>query len=205
MQIILLFLVVLYSVVPAIILSRTLKRIRATRDDAKAHLEAWLVDDFVTFLIAFSFLPLLFWGVVDLQVIPTSWWSVLAVVLAFIIAAATLPFAIKKDRLMFFIGGVQAAFFEEILFRGVIFGLLFALTQNLWTTLVINSVLFGLWHLKNIPWSGKKRAIPQAFYTGLVAGPVFCLLLIYTGDIYLSLLVHLLHNVVLTFSSKGKR
>lgn len=200
-----LLLTLLYFVVPVVALSQTLKHVRHTRDDAKAHLEAWLIDDLATLLIALSFLPLLYVGLVDLHLVPVNSWSVAAIILSFVVAVIALPIAQKKNRLRFYVGGVQAAFFEEILFRGVLFGLLFALTQNIWITLVMNSLLFGLWHLKNVSWSGAKRAIPQAFYTGLVAGPIFNLLLIATGDIYLSILAHLLHNVVLTFTPKGKR
>ncbi len=198
------FLILVYGVVPAILLSQTLKKVRQSRKDPEANLAAWQQHNLATFLVAFSFLPLLYFSDINLGLQPKTAWPFVYMIGMFVLTVMGIQRATQQDNLPFYIGGIKAAFMEEILFRGVIYGLLFALSHNVLTSLVISSLLFGLWHLKNIPWSGPKRAIPQALYTGFIAGPVFCLLAVVTGDIYLAILAHFVHNYVLTFTKKTK-
>ena len=80
---------------------------------------------------------------------------------------------------------------EEILFRGVLFGLVLSLSQNNLIALVFSSISFGAWHLKNYGWHRNKKYIFRQFlYTGLIYGPLFSWMRIATGDIYLAVLFH---------------
>ncbi len=79
---------------------------------------------------------------------------------------------------------------EEILYRGIIFGLIQLIFSNQLVSLIISSFLFGTWHLKNYYWSGKKQIIIQFFYTAFIYGPIFAYLRILSGDIYLAILFH---------------
>lgn len=85
--------------------------------------------------------------------------------------------------------------YEEIIFRGfILFGLMTFL-PTVWS-IAISSVLFGLWHIKNYKWQSKKETIHQVLYTGLVFGPLACLFVLWTGTIWLAVMVHYIHNFV---------
>jgi membrane protease YdiL (CAAX protease family) len=107
--------------------------------------------------------------------------------------------AIKRGKLFFYIGGIYAGFMEEILYRGVIFALSMAIWDNIWITLFITSLSFGIWHLKNYYWCGKQKIVIQFFYTSLLYGPLFFVARVITGDIYLAVLMHYLVDTWVTF------
>jgi membrane protease YdiL (CAAX protease family) len=96
-------------------------------------------------------------------------------------------------------------FAEEILYRGVIFGLSFAITRsNLWA-LVISSVMFGLWHLKNYPiYPNWKPITGQVIFSTLI-GMGLGVVRILTGDLYLAILLHTLIDVFHALASQKLR
>lgn len=99
----------------------------------------------------------------------------------------------------------STALIEEILFRGVLLGLLLAHNSQLYA-LIISSVLFGLWHIfptiKTIEQNkttkkivGKSKAKTSAgvlatVITTTIAGFIFGLLRIFAGSIIAPWLVH---------------
>lgn len=94
-----------------------------------------------------------------------------------------------------------SSIYEEIIFRGfILFGLLSFLPM-IWSV-VISSVLFGLWHLKNYKWQTKKQTLYQAVYTGLVFGPIASFITIATGTIWLAVIFHYIHNIIADFVRK---
>jgi len=87
-----------------------------------------------------------------------------------------------------------APIFEEIIFRGIILTALLGL-YSIPASIIVSSLLFGLWHLKNIFWEGKKGVIRQMAYAGLVIGPILAILTVWTGTIWLAVIVHYLNNI----------
>jgi len=178
-------LLLLYSTIPPITLFWCLKWIY------KNHWEyGWHFFYFFKWLFTLSFLPLLGINTLNLGLIPQHWYSLLALIVTIVLAVLGLRPAIKQKVLFFYLGGVYASFMEEILYRSILFAITLALWNNQWMSLVVTSFFFGTWHLKNYYWSGKKGIIAQFFYTMLIYGPIFSLLRIYSGDIYLAVLFH---------------
>ena len=85
--------------------------------------------------------------------------------------------------------------YEEVLFRGIIFvGLLG--TYSLVLAIIISSLLFGLWHLKNIFYHPGKELIYQMLHTGLIFGPIMAVITWYTGTIWLAVILHFCNNII---------
>ncbi len=94
-----------------------------------------------------------------------------------------------------------SSIYEEFIFRGfVLFGSMMFLSPIL--AVIISSVLFGLWHIKNYKWQTRKQTIYQVLYTGLVLGPLACLITLWTGTIWVTVIVHYLHNLVVSSFKK---
>jgi hypothetical protein len=84
---------------------------------------------------------------------------------------------------------------EEILFRGFILGAL-EIAYGPVRAVVISSLFFGLWHLKNIFWLTDYQLIHQMLYTGLVFGPVIAMLALKTRTIWPGVILHYLNNIL---------
>jgi len=194
------FLLILYAVIPPIALFLTLKMIYHDKYRYGIHLHYMF-----KYLFTFSFLPLLFIPNLKLGLIPQNKYSLMFLVLTFVLSVLGIKRAIKFKNLFFYFSGVFAAFMEEILYRSIIFSLAFVIWNNQWVALVVSSFLFGTWHLKNYYWSGKKNIIIQFFYTALFYGPVFGLMRIFTGDIYLAILFHYITDAACALASDWMR
>lgn len=91
--------------------------------------------------------------------------------------------------------------YEEIIFRGIVlFGLIYVL-PIVWSV-VISSILFGLWHIKNHKWQSKKDTIHQVLYTGIIFGPIACIITLWTGTIWMAVIVHYAHNILMNVFNK---
>ena len=94
-----------------------------------------------------------------------------------------------------------APIYEEILFRGFIFiGLL--QTHSILFALVVSSLLFGFWHLKNIFWLPRGKSIEQMLYTGLIFGPIMAGVTLFTGTIWTAVIFHYINNLLYKVSFK---
>jgi membrane protease YdiL (CAAX protease family) len=82
---------------------------------------------------------------------------------------------------------------EEILFRGFILGAL-EIAYGPVRAVAISSLLFGLWHLKNVFWLTEYQLIHQMLYTTLIFGPVTASLALKTRTIWLGVILHYLNN-----------
>jgi hypothetical protein len=82
---------------------------------------------------------------------------------------------------------------EEILFRGLILGAL-EIAYGPVRAVVISSLVFSLWHLKNIFWLTEYNLIHQMLYTGLVFGPISAVLALKTRTIWPGVILHYLNN-----------
>jgi len=87
-----------------------------------------------------------------------------------------------------------APIYEEVVFRGIIFGYLLT-TFNTIEAIVISSILFGIWHFKNIFLTEKHRVIRQVIATGMLYGPVFAYITFLTGNIWLAVMLHYVNNL----------
>lgn len=123
--------------------------------------------------------------------------SVLAIWLLFY------PFAFLGKIRLFYTASLKASFFEEIIFRGLIQGGLALAGFSTLKALLISSLLFGLVHMRIIGWAGWRRAWETTLYAGVVAGPIFGLIRLISGDIYLGILIHFFHNFLIIFAPQG--
>lgn len=185
MTIIYFLLFAIYATVPPITLFYCLKWIY--KEDWKY---GWHLFYFFKWLFTISFLPLLLLPGLNLGIKPSNNLSLVFLLTTLVFAVIGVKYAIKKKVLYLYFGGVYASFMEEILYRSILFALTLRLFNNQWISLIITSILFGTWHLKNYYWSGKKGIISQFLYTALIYGPIFSLMRIFTGDIYLAVLFH---------------
>lgn len=180
-----LILILLYAVLPPLGLFYTQKLIYKDKYKYGTHLHY-----LAKYLSTLLFLPILFLPNVDLALVPQRNLSVIFLIATFIFSALGAKRAINRKVMFFYFNGVSAAFLEEFIYRSVIFGLVLSVWNNQWVALGVSSLLFGVWHLKNYYWSGGKSIINQFLYTALIYGPIFGLMRIYTGDIYLGILFH---------------
>jgi len=123
-------------------------------------------------------------------------------VLFFISIAILGKFCIIKTGLLFgkpnsfYLETLFAPIYEEIIFRGILLGL-FMKQYSLIKSIVFTSILFGIWHLKNIFFVDIEELIKQIIYTGLVFGPVMCYLTYKTKTIWIASIVHYLNNFIM--------
>lgn len=88
-----------------------------------------------------------------------------------------------------------APIYEELLFRGFILGhLLRRLSPG--HAVALSSLLFGVWHFKNLAFIGVPEVLLQVGYAGLVLGPVLAVITLRTRSIWPGLMVHFLWNLV---------
>lgn len=88
-----------------------------------------------------------------------------------------------------------APLYEEVIFRGILLPwLLHRLPPGRATAVV--SVLFGLWHLKNVFWLGPERVLAQMAYTGLVVSPLLCWVTLRTRSAWPAAILHYAHNIL---------
>ena len=94
-----------------------------------------------------------------------------------------------------------APIYEEIIFRGFLLSYFIAL-WSVPVAVIVSSILFGIWHFKNIFWEGEKTVIKQMLYTSIVFGPTAALVTIWTGTIWLAVILHYAHNLVAAMLTK---
>jgi len=193
-------LLLFYATIPTLLLLASLKW---TYKDLLSS--GKLISYLFKFLITISFLPLLLFTDLDLGIDPVNLVSKVILLATIALAALGIRLAQRRKCLPFYLEGVIASFMEEILFRGILFSLVLVIFQNQWVVVAVTSVLFGVWHLKNFYWSGKRWAIRQFFTTILFYAPLFSLLRIWTGDIYLAILAHFINDSFYILASENVR
>lgn len=90
--------------------------------------------------------------------------------------------------------------YEEVIFRGFI---LIGLTRNfsIIEAVIISSVLFGLWHIKNIFYMSKSEVVYQIIYT-IFFGAVMAYVTLITGNIWLAVILHYINNILAPYTKK---
>lgn len=94
-----------------------------------------------------------------------------------------------------YVGVLFAPIYEEMIFRGMIFGSLMK-KYNLFVSVVLSSLLFGLWHFKNILFLDNGAVLSQILYTTLIAGPIFALATFKTKSLWAGTILHYINNLV---------
>ena len=165
----LIFLLFAYAIIPPSVLAYSLNLIYQKKDK-----NGWHLHYLFKYLITLSFVPVLFIPGIELGIIPAQPASVILFGLTLILAVLGIRPAIKNKVLRFYIAGIFAGFMEEILYRGIVFGLAQLIWGNVWISLIISSLGFGVWHLKNY-WAHRNRTLvaKQFLYTAFVYGPLF--------------------------------
>lgn len=82
--------------------------------------------------------------------------------------------------------------YEELIFRGLL--LKYFERYGKWIAIAIASVLFGLWHLKNIFWSTQFELVEQILYTALIFSPITCWVTQKTKSVWPAVILHYLNN-----------
>jgi uncharacterized protein len=88
--------------------------------------------------------------------------------------------------------------YEEAIFRGVVLRF-FEKKYGFWSAIALSSILFGIWHLKNIFWLEPSHLIHQMIYTGCVFGPVTAFITLKLRSIWPSVAIHYLNNMPYAF------
>ncbi len=106
-------------------------------------------------------------------------------------------------RYPFRISTFLSSIYEEIIFRGIVlFGLLH-ITNSIYAV-ITSSLLFGLWHLKNHKWQTRSQTMYQVVYTGLIFGPIMAIISLWTGTIWIAVILHYIHNILADLMRKRK-
>ncbi len=112
-------------------------------------------------------------------------------------------FDVKQTGLMFGypirISILFVPIYEEILFRGL---LIMVLLKHYSTkqTIIISSLLFGLWHVKNIFFIDTDYLAKQLIYTTFIFGPATAWLALKLKTIWPGVILHYLNNLLAPLS-----
>lgn len=87
-----------------------------------------------------------------------------------------------------------APIFEELIFRGWILGEL-RKRHSAMKALVYSSVLFGLWHLKNIFYFDLEDLAYQMIYAAVIVGPMLAWLTLKTKTLWPGVILHYINNI----------
>lgn len=134
---------------------------------------------------------------VDLGFLPTHQYSLLFPLASLVLWLLCFPIAYFRKVRIFYVASLKAAFFEEGMFRGLIYGGVLYYTKNVIYAVLASSFFFGIFHMRNLWWATWRRSWAMTMYAGLTAGPLLALVRFLTGDIYLGILIHFVHNFII--------
>lgn len=83
--------------------------------------------------------------------------------------------------------------YEELIFRGVLLKF-FEKSYGTINAVVFVSLLFGLWHVKNVFWLEGDALFSQIAYTTLFFSPITCWITIQTRSLWFAVMIHYLNN-----------
>lgn len=129
--------------------------------------------------------------------------QIILIVVLFALSLVTQYYRVLKTGKMYGhyparISILLAPLYEELIFRGLILGTLIT-TYSPLVSVIITSILFGLWHLKNGFWLPKPLLLRQIIYTGVFFGPLMCVLVILSGSIWPAVILHYINNFFASF------
>ena len=94
-----------------------------------------------------------------------------------------------------------APLYEEIIFRGFVLSGFMNIYSSV-MAVILTSFLFGLWHLKNIFWEGRMGVVKQMAYAGFIVGPILAVITLWSGTIWIAVILHYLNNLWAPISRK---
>ena len=83
--------------------------------------------------------------------------------------------------------------YEELIFRGILLKV-FENRYGALKAIVLTSVLFGLWHLKNIFWLDLQQLFKQIVFTTFVFGPLTAWLTLKARTLWPAVILHYINN-----------
>lgn len=132
-------------------------------------------------MVLFGFLAVQAYHYLALFVPVLAWW-------------VTRPFARKRAITIIHTSSLAVSYWEEILFRGFIYGGCLLIWHNTVVAVVATSLIFGIFHLRNLWWSSRRQVLFSCLYAALWFGPVAGVLRWWSGDIYLGIALHAVNN-----------
>ncbi len=130
--------------------------------------------------------------------------QIILLVALFIIIAILGKISVVQTGLLFdrpvsfYIETLFAPVYEEIIFRGVIFATLLKYKPPV-KAIIYSSLLFGLWHLKNIFFIDAVQLVKQICYTALFFGPLMAFVTYKTKTIWIPVILHYINNAFAFF------
>ncbi len=141
----------------------------------------------------------------DLSVFPKRFnvWYIIATAIAGVVFVLTPSNYTGGGQavLLFIYGSVVTPLFEELIFRGLVWNKLKGSFKSEWTVYVIDTLLFGLWHLGYIDSlafrveGGLATVLFWKVITGLCFGVVLGIVRKYAKNCYATMLLHGVMNV----------
>ena len=142
---------------------------------------------------------------VSLSVFPRIFnkYYVIGTVIAFILLVATPSnyFDGFQAIILLFYGSVITPIFEELIFRGYVWNKLNTVIKKEWTTYLITTILFGVWHLGAFDTiafrveTGLTKIMLMKVIVGLVYGVILGALRLKTKNSYSTILLHGVMNI----------
>ena len=126
--------------------------------------------------------------------LPTQPYHLLGLVVPLLCWLMTRSLAEKQHITIIHNSSLAVSYWEEILFRGVVYSGLLIIWHTTVLAVIASSLLFGIFHLRNLWWSSRKQVLAQCLYAGLFFGPIAGLLRWWSGGIYLGIALHALNN-----------
>ncbi len=83
--------------------------------------------------------------------------------------------------------------YEELIFRGFLLNF-FERNYGFLRSIIAVSILFGLWHLKNIYWLNGQALTQQMLYTALIFSPITCWITLKTRSLWPAVIIHYINN-----------
>lgn len=132
-----------------------------------------------------------FLGKQKLRFSSTQWLGVIAVFsLSFTLAFALSGITSLREILILI---ALAPLAEELFFRGYV---LERVGQRPSEKLMLTSILFGLYHLKNLMLLSPVGLICQVLYAALIIGPILCLARLKTKSLFWPIVLHSFNNLI---------
>ena len=138
-----------------------------------------------------------------LGIVPESVYHLLALLVPLLAWYITRHLAKRRHITVVHNSSLAVSYWEELLFRGLAYGVIFALTGKPSLAIAGSAVLFGLLHVRNLWWATPRRVVWQAIYAGLFIGVITGVLRRLTGDIYMAIAVHALNNFIFIGLGRG--
>ncbi len=107
----------------------------------------------------------------------------------------------QKHNISIYVMYLFAPVYEEIIFRGLIFAF-FIHNFSFTFSLIISSLFFGLWHLKNIFLLDRIELIKQILYSTFFFGPLMAVVAYQTQTIWLGIGIHFINNISAAYMQK---